>query len=101
MISLERQIYICKYHDVDKEISYSLELSRKRIKEELERLRQNGLYEKYRNMSEEEYEKVIEEEQEKSKLKKMAKKEEINNIVGTAKQMKALYENYYDWEGLR
>lgn len=56
-ISLEKQIYLCKYSKLD-----TLGLNKKETKEILDDLKEKGLYEKYKNMSEEEYEKRIKEE---------------------------------------
>ena len=58
-LSIEDAIYICKYHDIDTHISTSLHMNLKDIKTIVNQLKEKGLYDRYRNMSEEEYEKVI------------------------------------------
>ena len=58
-ISIEDAIYICKYHDIDERIKTSLRLTEKQIKEVIEFCRDKGLYQVYREMSEDEYEKAI------------------------------------------
>lgn len=80
-ISLEKQIYLCKYHEID-----TLGFRRKEINEILDDLKKKGLYEKYRNMPEEEYEKVIREEKIMEKYKsaeeiKQGKEPEKNNLM--------------------
>lgn len=64
-LSLEKQIYLCKYHNID-----TLGLSKCEVKGILDDLKANGLYEKYKNMSEEEYEKKIKGEKRMEKLNK-------------------------------
>lgn len=56
-LSLEKQIYLCKYAEID-----TLGISQKKAKEILDKLKSKGLYEKYKNMPEEEYERIIQEE---------------------------------------
>lgn len=70
-ISLEKQIYLCKYSKLD-----TLGLSRKETKEILDDLKAKGLYEKYKNMSEEEYEKEIKEEKRMKKNNSIEKEKE-------------------------
>lgn len=74
-ISLEKQIYLCKYHRLDK-----LDLSTEDVEEILEDLRKRGLYEKYKNMSEEEYEKKIMEEKKNPSIKEN-KEEQRNDLM--------------------
>ena len=87
-LSIEDQIYLCKYHDIDESICYSTGLKKSEIEKSINNLKDIGLYEKYRKMSEEEYEKVIEDEKKKSKYnnskandtkKQIVKIEDIEN----------------------
>lgn len=48
-LSVENQIYLCKYWDVDKSLYTTIGLKEDEVKETLERLKGNGLYEQYRN----------------------------------------------------
>ena len=69
-ISMEMQIYLCKYHDVDEHICFTTKLNRSQIEDTIQELKEKGLYEKYRRMSEEEYEKIIKDERRnKNKMK--------------------------------
>lgn len=68
-LSVEDQIYLCKYHDVDKKICYTTGLKMNEIEEVIKKLKDEGLYEKYRNMSDEEYEEIIKDKTKKSKYK--------------------------------
>lgn len=81
-ISLEKQIYLCKYHEVDK-----IGLSTQQAKDIINKLKKEGLYEKYKNMPEDEYEQVIKEEKRLRKLKmedgrkKQVKEEPKNKLL--------------------
>lgn len=66
-LSLEKQIYLCKYSEID-----NIGLSTSEVKAVLNKLKEQGLYEKYKNMSEEEYERIIRKEK---LMKKYEKKE--------------------------
>lgn len=66
-LSLEKQIYLCKYSEID-----NIGLSTSEAKAVLNKLKEQGLYEKYKNMSEEEYERIIRKEK---LMKKYEKKE--------------------------
>ena len=59
MISIEKQIYLCKYHEIDNKFKYSIGITNAEAYKILEELKRKGLYEKYRNLTEEEYEKII------------------------------------------
>lgn len=58
-IDLEKAIYICKYHDKDKYISTSVRLDKENIQKVIDTLKSKGLYNRYRSMTEEEYERII------------------------------------------
>lgn len=64
-VSIENQIYLCKYHDVDENICCSTGLKKSEIDVIITKLKENGMYEVYRKMSDEEYEKIIEDEKKK------------------------------------
>lgn len=68
-LSVENQIYLCKYWDIDKSLYTTIGLKEDEVKETLERLKGNGLYEQYRSLPEEEYEKIVKKEKDKSKDK--------------------------------
>lgn len=66
-LSVEDQIYLCKYHDVDESLGTTIGVNRQQAKEIISKLKQNGLYEQYRKLSEDEYEEIIKKEKYKSK----------------------------------
>lgn len=72
-LKLEDQIYLCKYHDIDKDINISLRINNAEQEKFLNILKSKGLYEKYRNLSDEEYLQLI-------KQAKKNKKETILRI---------------------
>ena len=61
-LSLEEQIYFCKYHDVDRSLHTTIGIYENEVETLLKKLKKDGLYEKYRYMSDEEYEEVIKRE---------------------------------------
>lgn len=61
-LTVEDQIYLCKYHDIDTSIYRNLGLKEGEVKELIKKYKENGLYEQYRNLSDEEYEKIIKKE---------------------------------------
>ena len=61
-LSVEEQIYLCKYHDVDKDLKFTTGLNENEVKETIYKLKQNGLYDQYRKLSEDEYENIIKKE---------------------------------------
>ena len=69
-ISIENQIYLCKYHDIDENICFSTGLKKVEIDEIITNLKENGMYEVYRKMSDEQYEKIIEDEKKKKSKSK-------------------------------
>ena len=84
-LSIENQIYLCKYWDVDKSLYTTIGLKDDEIKETLERLKGNGLYEQYRNLDEYEYEKIIKKEKKKSKNEKI-----LDSLTKTKKHLTVL-----------
>ncbi len=81
-LSVEKQIYLCKYHDIDTSLNLSLGINQQEAKEILEKLKQNGMYEKYRNLDEDEYEKII-------KREKMNKQSDVK--IGIAEKILSKY----------
>lgn len=73
-LSVEDQIYLCKYHDVDDSLGTTIGVSGQQAKEIINKLKQNGLYEQYRKLSEEEYEQIIKIENKKDKYTKILDK---------------------------
>jgi len=73
-LSVEDQIYLCKYHDVDESLGTTIGVSGQQAKEIINKLKQNGLYEQYRKLSEEEYEQIIKIENKKDKYTKILDK---------------------------
>jgi len=65
-LSIENQIYLCKYHDIvaDYELRTTMGISRKQANDFIERYKQNGLYEQYRKMNEDDYEAIIKKKKE-------------------------------------
>ena len=74
-VSIENQIYLCKYHDIDENICCSTGLKKNEIDEVITKLKKNGMYEIYRKMSDEEYEKIIEDEKKKERYKNVNSQE--------------------------
>lgn len=73
-LSVENQIYLCKYWDIDKSLYTTIGLKEDEVKETLERLKENGLYEQYRSLPEEEYEKIVKKEKDNKKHISFAEK---------------------------
>lgn len=81
-ISVENQIYLCKYWDIDKSLHTTIGLNEKQVTETLERLKRNGLYEQYRKLNDEEYEKIIlKEKKQKSKIDKILENYNFNKSL--------------------
>ena len=82
-LSLEKQIYFCKYHGVDKSLHTTIGIYENEVEPLLQKFKDEGVYEKYRYMPEEEYEKVIKKEKAlkkyKNTVKKTPEKEEPKN----------------------
>lgn len=102
-LSVEEQIYLCKYHDVDSSLHTTIGLNQEEVKETICKLKQNGLYDQYRKLSEDEYEKIIKKEKKKSKNEKILDKykfdknkkafnsfKEVLNIANTFKDAESL-----------
>lgn len=81
-LSLENQIYLCKYHDIiaDYELRTTMGISRKQANDLIERYRANGLYKQYRNLQEDQYEAIIKKKVEapKSNTDKLLEKYELD-----------------------
>lgn len=70
-LSVENQIYLCKYHDIDNSLNVTLGISEDEASRILEKLKNNGLYEQYRKMDEFEYEKIVNKEKNKDKAQRI------------------------------
>lgn len=70
-LSLEKAIYICKYHDIDTSLKTTMHLTNREVEELIKYYKKSGLYEKYRNLSEDEYEKLIKETKKRKREIKM------------------------------
>lgn len=73
-LSLEEQIYFCKYHGVDNSLHTTIGIHENEVEPLLKKFKENGLYKKYRYMSDEEYEEVI-------KKEKSSKKHKSKNVM--------------------
>lgn len=91
-LSVEDQIYLCKYHDVDSSLFTTIHLNDKEIKETLDRLKQNGLYEQYRNLSDEDYEHIIKREKNKSQYEKILDKYKFDKTNKAYNHLKQVLE---------
>ena len=58
-LNLEDKIYLCKYHDVDSSLYLSLGIKQEEAEQLIKHYKKQGIYEKYRNLSDEEHEKLI------------------------------------------
>lgn len=68
-LSVEDQIYLCKYHNIDDSLNTTIGVNREEVKEIIYKLKQNGLYEQYRSLGDEEYEAIIKKEKNRNKDK--------------------------------
>ena len=82
-LSLENQIYFCKYHDVDTALPTTIGVKENEIEPLLNQFKEMGVYKKYRNLDEYEYEKIIKAEKRRKKEKKM----EENNLMDLNKYL--------------
>jgi hypothetical protein len=73
-LSLEKQIYLCKYHDIDKDLKSTMGLNEQEVQEYIKKFKQNGLYGQYRNLNEYEYEDMIKKDKKKNKFEKILDK---------------------------
>lgn len=69
-LSVEEQIYLCKYHDVDTALAKTMHINSEEIEKLIQKYKENGLYEQYRNLSDEEYEEIINKEKQIKKYNK-------------------------------
>lgn len=76
-LSVEDQIYLCKYHDVDHALENTMHMTTEEVEKALNKYKENGLYEQYRNLSDEEYEKIIIQEKKDKRMKKYNQKQDI------------------------
>lgn len=100
-LSVENQIYLCKYHDVDKSLYTTIKLKDDEIKEILKKLKENGLYEQYRNLDEYEYENIIKKEKRKSKYEKILDKykfDKTKKAYSSLKEVLSISDNYKNTE---
>lgn len=100
-LSVENQIYLCKYHDVDKSLYTTIGLKDIEIKETLKKLKENGLYEQYRNLDEYEYENIIKKEKRKSKYEKILDKykfDKTKKAYSSLKEVLSISDNYKNTE---
>lgn len=96
-LNLEKQIYLCKYHDIDTDLKATMGLSESEVKKYIEKLKKDGLYEKYRNLEDEEYEKIIKTEKIKKKYEKTKARKQANNkktIEITTEETKEIKDTY-------
>lgn len=91
-LSVEEQIYLCKYHDIDKHLNFTTGLNQEEIKEVIYKLKQNGLYNQYRKLSEDEYENIIKKEKRKSKYEKILDKYNFDNTKKAYNSLKEVLE---------
>lgn len=87
-LSIEKQIYLCKYHDVDTSLCSAMGMKAEEIQEILKRLKANGLYEQYRKMDEFEYDKVLKAEKNKTRAEKILDKYRFDKNRNTYERMK-------------
>lgn len=100
-LSVENQIYLCKYWDVDKSLYTTIGLKEDEVKETLERLKGNGLYEQYRNLDEYEYENIKKKEKRKSKYEKILDKykfDKTKKAYSSLKEVLSISDNYKNTE---
>lgn len=69
-LSVEEQIYLCKYHDIDTALDKTIHINSGEAEKLLQKYKENGLYEQYRNLSDEEYEEIINKEKQIKKYNK-------------------------------
>ena len=100
-LSVEEQIYLCKYHDIDESLSTTIGVSGEQAKEIINKLKQNGLYEQYRNLDDEEYERIIKKEKRKSKYEKILDKykfDKTKKAYSSLKEVLIISDNYKNTE---
>lgn len=81
-LNIEKQIYLCKYHDIitEYDLRTTIGISRKQADDLINKYKANGLYEQYRNLQEEQYEAIINNRMEapKSNIDKILEKYEFD-----------------------
>lgn len=87
-LSVEKQIYLCKYHDVDTSLCNTMGMKAEEIEETLKRLKANGLYDQYRKMDEFEYDRVIKVEKNKTRAEKILDKYRFDRSRSTYERMR-------------
>lgn len=100
-LSVEEQIYLCKYHDVDKDLKFTIGLNENEVKETIYKLKKNGLYDQYRKLSEDEYENIIKKEKRKSKYEKILDKykfDKTKKAYSSLKEVLSISDNYKNTE---
>lgn len=100
-LSVEEQIYLCKYHDVDSSLHTTIGLNQEEAKETICKLKQNGLYDQYRKLSEDEYENIIKKEKRKSKYEKILDKykfDKTKKAYSSLKEVLSISDNYKNIE---
>ena len=100
-LSVEEQIYLCKYHDVDSSLYITIGLNENEVKETIYKLKQNGLYDQYRKLSEDEYENIIKKEKRKSKYEKILdryKFDKTKKAYSSLKEVLSISDNYKNTE---
>lgn len=80
-LSLDEQIYLCKYHDIDNKLLDVLGLTDKETEELINYYKKRGLYEQYRKLSEEEYSHVVKNEYIKAKVNETKKAQPKNQLL--------------------
>jgi len=85
-LNLEQQIYLCKYHEVDN--CLHLGITAEERESILKRLKENGLYNQYRMLSEDEYEHIITQEKKGDKYSKILDKYKFNKTKRAYKNLK-------------
>ncbi len=96
-LNIEEQIYLCKYHDVDKYLSTTMKISKAEVKEIISKLKANGLYKQYRNLDEQEYENIIKENRHKSKYEKILDKfnfDKTKKSYNSIRRVLAIFDNF-------
>lgn len=93
-LSIDDQIYLCKYHDIDNGLPYNLQIKEDEIAKLIDKYKSNGLYEQYRNLSEEDYEAIINKRKEppKSKIEKILNKYQFDTDTMAYKYLVELLE---------
>lgn len=73
-LSVENQIYLCKYHDIDTSLPTTIGITDEEAKALIQKYKDNGLYDQYRNMDEREYESICKRQKKMDKCEKILDK---------------------------